>query len=288
MKPAYEVVPVSFGHSFVIKQIDRPNRPRLSQAWHYHPEIEICYTFESNGKRFVGNQISDYESEDLVMFGSNLPHGFTTDERCRQVVIQITDDFLGKGFINIPELRDLKAFFEYSKHGLEFDKETIRNVKPLIKDIIQSEGLSQLISLLRLLKYLSETADAKVICPNLPSDELSISNLERIRIVYDYIMENFNTDIKVSTVADMINLSEAGFYKFFKKHANKNFTRVINEFRINHAGNLLQDSSKTIAQVAFESGYNNISHFNRTFKKIMGKKPKEFRDAYNDRKVQEG
>ncbi|MEM6700239.1 MAG: AraC family transcriptional regulator, partial [Bacteroidota bacterium] len=73
MKPEYEIIAEPPERSFTAKIVARKSRPLLSQAWHYHPEIEICFTKESSGKRFVGNQISDYEVGDLVMFGANLP-----------------------------------------------------------------------------------------------------------------------------------------------------------------------------------------------------------------------
>ena len=75
MKPEYEKIQEPSERSFTAKVVARKSRPLLRQAWHYHPEIEICFTRESFGKRFVGNQISDYAQGDLVMFGSNLPHG---------------------------------------------------------------------------------------------------------------------------------------------------------------------------------------------------------------------
>ncbi|MEL7118219.1 MAG: AraC family transcriptional regulator, partial [Bacteroidota bacterium] len=124
MKPEYEKIIEPAERSFNAKIVNRESRPLLSQAWHFHPEIEICYTMKSSGRRFVGNQISDYKENDLVMFGSNLPHGFTTDVYCSQVVIQMTYDFLGEIFLGRPELRSIKQLFEDAKQGLEFEKET--------------------------------------------------------------------------------------------------------------------------------------------------------------------
>ena len=124
MRPEYEVIAEPTEQSFTAKSVARNSRPKLSQAWHFHPELEICFTLKSSGRRFVGNQISDYEEGDLVMFGSNLPHGFTTEMKCSQVVIQMSADFLGQEFLNKPELRGIKNLFKLSKSGLEFGKST--------------------------------------------------------------------------------------------------------------------------------------------------------------------
>ena len=120
MKPEYEIITEPPERSFTAKVVKRTSRPLLSQAWHFHPEIEICFTVKSNGRRFVGNQISDYLENDLVMFGSNLPHGFTTEVFSSQVVIQMTHNFLGEAFINSPEMRSIKNLFSRAKRGLEF------------------------------------------------------------------------------------------------------------------------------------------------------------------------
>ncbi|MEL7362678.1 MAG: AraC family transcriptional regulator, partial [Bacteroidota bacterium] len=108
MKPEFEKIVESPEHSFLAKVVNRPSRPSLSQAWHFHPEIEVCYTRKSHGRRFVGNQISDYAEHDLVMLGSNLPHGFTTDVPSSQIVVQMTDDFMGRDFLDKPELHAIK------------------------------------------------------------------------------------------------------------------------------------------------------------------------------------
>ena len=282
MKPAYEIIPEATGRSFMIKLIDRPSRPRLSQAWHYHPEIEICLTLESNGKRFVGNQIADYYAEDLVLFGANLPHGFTTPSRCRQVVIQMTEDFMGERFVDAPEMHAIRSLFYRARKGLEFGTTTIAIAREIILRMALADGLKRFILLLELLTVLEESGDAEEICKQEYILDFTTTSLERIRVVYDYILENLNKEIRVKQVADMLSLTEAAFFKFFKKQANKTFIQVVNEFRINHAGKLLISTDKSIAEIAYESGYNNISFFNRTFKEIMQKTPGAFRRTYAD------
>ena len=93
-------------------------------------------------------------------------------------------------------------------------------------------------------------------------------------------MENFRTEVSIKEIADKLNISEAAFYKFIKKQTKKTYTQIINEFRVNYASKLLMASDKTIAQIGFESGYNNISYFNRKFKEIMSQTPHSFRSHY--------
>ena len=281
MKPEYEKIVEPPARSFTAKIVNRKSRPLLSQAWHFHPEIEICFTRKSSGKRFVGNQISDYHENDLVMFGSNLPHGFTTDMYCSQVVIQMTQDFMGPLFIEKPELRPVKLLFGRAKRGLEFKKGIKKKVLKVIPKLLNSGGgMPQLLYLLELLQLLAETKEVGNICSEEYALDLNETQLGRIKIVYDHIMENFKEEVSIKKIADKLNMSEAAFYKFIKKQTKKTYTQIINEFRINNASKLLMTTEKTVSQICFESGYNNVSYFNRKFKEIMHQTPHAFKSHY--------
>ena len=280
MKPEYEKIVEKPDRSFTIKLVNRKSRPNLNQAWHFHPEIEICYTLKSNGRRFVGNQISDYHAGDLVLLGSNLPHGFTTDENTYQVVIQMHQDFLGEMFMDRPELREVKALFNESKRGLQFSDLTRKKAHKLINRLVKTEGLQQLVILLELLQALAESEEATPICSEEYAFDFDEKQLGRIKVVYDHIMENFTNQVSIKEVANKLNISEAAFYKFIKKETKKTYTEIINEFRINHATKLLISSDRSISQVCFQSGFNNVSYFNRKFKELIGKTPKELREDF--------
>lgn len=280
MKPEYEKIVEPPQRSFTAKLVKRASRPYLSQAWHFHPEIEICYTLQSSGRRFVGNRIADYEEADLVMFGPNLPHGFTTHMPCSQVVIQMTDDFLGPAFMDKPELYAIKSLFVHSQRGLEFKGETKKRVRKVVKRLMRRDGMSQLLHLLELLHVLAEADDVEEICSEEYALDFNEAHLGRIKIVYDHIMEHFKDEVSIKEIADKLNISEAAFYKFIKKQTKKTYTQIINEFRTHHASKLLMTTDKTISQICFESGYNNLSYFNRKFKEIMNETPHRFRSHY--------
>lgn len=284
MKPEYEKIVDAPGRSFNAKIVNRENRPFLSQAWHFHPELEICYTMKSSGRRFVGNQIAEYEESDLVMFGANLPHGFTTDMYCSQVVIQMTPDFLGEAFLQSPEMRHIKSLFSKSRKGLEFKGSAKKKAERIIHKLLEKDGMSKLILFLDLLNTLAKAKNVNSICSEEYALDFNEAQLGRIKIVYDHILTNFKKEVNIKEVAQKLNISEVAFYKFIKKQTKKTYTQIINEFRVNYASKLLMNTDKTIAQICFESGYNNISYFNRKFKLIIGETPNDFRSRYLDRK----
>ena len=216
----------------------------------------------------------------MVMIGSNLPHGFTTEVYSEQVVIQMTSNFLGTGFLEIPEMRKIKNLFSFAKRGLEIKGKTRKKAAKIIDKMIKKEGMAQLLGLLELLQLLAEAKDLGAICTEEYGLDFNEAQLGRIKIVYDHIMDHFKEEIRIKEMADKLNISEAAFYKFIKKHTKKTYTQIINEFRINHASKLLMSSDKSISQICFESGYNNLSYFNRKFKTIMKQTPAQFRAKY--------
>jgi AraC-like DNA-binding protein len=280
MKPEYEKIIEQAEHSFTARVVNRNSRPLLSQAWHYHPEIEICYTVKSNGRRFVGNQIDDYQEGDLVLLGSNLPHGFTTETYCSQIVIQLMSNFMGDAFFLKPELRPIAALFERAKQGIAFTDKTKPKALRLMRKILVTEGLPKLMHLLALLQLLAESPQHVLICSKTYAIEFNETQLGRIKIVYDHIMQNYTRDVNIKEVADKLNISEAAFYKFIKKQTQKTYTQIINEFRINYAGKLLMNTAKTVGEICHECGFNNVSYFNRKFKQIMQRTPENFRRQY--------
>ena len=281
MKPEYELIKGEPENSFTSRFISRNSRPLLSQAWHYHPEIEICFSMKSHGKRFVGNNISNYAENDLVLLGSNLPHGFTTEMACEQIVIQLNTDFLGQEFFNKPELSLIKKVIKDSNRGIEYHNITKIKAGKLINKVLNKSGLKKMIYLLELLDLLSKAKDATPICSKEYSMDLNTTHLKRIKLVYNYIMDNYMHEIRTKELADLINMTEAGFYKFIKKHTKKTLNQIVNEFRINHASRLLMSTDKTVSQISFESGFNNISYFNRKFKEIIDKTPLNYRASIN-------
>lgn len=280
MKPEFEKIQNRPLHSFISKIVERPKRPTLKEAWHFHPELEICLTLKSDGKRFVGNNISDYQQGDLVMFGENLPHGFITEKKSFQYVIQMQESFLGDSFLDKPETKIIKELFHRSKRGIQFTDTTQKIAKTKIQQIIRQEGFQKILSLLDLLQLLAESKDYEYITRESFQSDTKLVELERIQIVYDYILQNYQEGITLEKAAQLISMTKSSFCKFIKKHTKKTFSKIVNEIRIAHACDLIIQTDKNISNIAFESGFNDISYFSRTFKKIILSSPKEFMDKH--------
>ncbi len=278
MKPEYEKIPQAPSSSLFVRLVDRPKRPTLKEAWHYHPELEICLTTKSEGRRFVGDVISEYSTGDLAMFGKNLPHGYLTDMPCSQVVLQFTPEFLGKDFMKKTEFGVLNNLFNEAGQGLVFSGATRKKATKKIKKIIDNEGLPQIILFLELLHLLASASHEKI-CNRVYQHTKEV-HFSRIKKMYDYIFANYSRDISVKEIADLLYLTETSFCRFVKRHTKKTFSQILNETRIGFACQMLMNTDMTVSAICDECGFNSTSYFNRTFKRIMAVTPQVYRAAY--------
>lgn len=287
MKPEFEKIERKSSNSFVAKVVERDNRPLLSQAWHFHPEIEICYTLKSHGLRYVGNNISEYNERDLVILGSYLPHGFTTIDQSEQYVIQFNKNFLGKDFFHSFEFEKINSFLTLANRGIYIKGSDLESAEKCIESLFESKlsAMERLIRLFDLLNIVSQSSNIEFICSEKYSSNLSKSKLNNVKKIFAFIDENFQHDISIKSASKVVNMTESAFYKFIKRHTNKKFTTILNEYRINHASKLLLSSDFSISEISFKSGYNNLSYFNRIFMHTYKMSPRKFRKLYRDQSL---
>jgi AraC-like DNA-binding protein len=264
--------------------------PYFATPWHYHPEIEIVLVLESTGQKYVGSSITDFYPGDLVMIGPYLPHYYRNDEpylqnnkdlKARSIVIHFNEDFLGEKFLSLPESANIKSLLDKSKRGILFGREITENIKERLINLPKLEGMERLIAFLKILRLLSETKDLET----LTTDVIQIRNeidSDRIKRVLEFVTENFQNDIKLDQVASLAYMSESAFSRYFKKRTRKTFSNFLSEIRIEHACKLLQNDKMSVSEISFESGFNNLSNFNRQFKAFKKTTPLAFRMKYLD------
>ena len=279
MKAVFEKVPIKFGNSFSLRRYADPLRDK-APFWHYHPELEIVYVNGGSGKRHIGNHLSYFKDGDLVLIGSNLPHsGFTNrlTGNKSEVVVQMYSDFLGDSFLDKPELAAINHLFERSKLGLSFFGKTKEKVGERLDQLHQMKGFDRLIEFLSILQTLAVSEEYEILNADGFAFELQAQDNDRMSSVYEYIRNNFQQPISLDAISSEANMTVPAFCRYFKKQTSKTFTKFVNEYRVVHACKLLSEDNRSIADVSFESGFKNISNFNKAFKEITGKNPSAFR-----------
>jgi hypothetical protein len=114
MKPQLLKVQVGPSYSFSVRQ---DNVPFFYNRWRYHPEVELVHIEKGGGTQFIGDHISRFREDDVLLVGSNLPHYWRCDEAyfqnnpglyAKATVVHFTEDFWGKNFLDLPENKPLK------------------------------------------------------------------------------------------------------------------------------------------------------------------------------------
>lgn len=277
MKPKLEQVLLNRQiHSFLCYQLDLPS---IDFFWHYHPEYELTLIIKGKGKRLVGDSYREFCDGDLVLLGPQLPHTWVGDGKRKgyysAVVIQFSKEFI-EPFLAFPEFSDIKKMLVKSSSGLYFPASKNNKVPEIIAALTKKQGVEAVTGLINILQEISKVK-------HLPLASLYFQPLKgkenemRINKVFQYVQHHFKTKMSITKVASLIHLSESAFCKFFKKVSSKTFSDYVNDIRIAHASGLLTETDKPIATIAFESGFESLTYFNRVFKRKKGISPKEYR-----------
>ncbi|MEO2051118.1 MAG: AraC family transcriptional regulator [Allomuricauda sp.] len=279
-KPAFEAIAPSFGHSFTFQKFNENNENK-NNGWHYHPELELVYVNGGSGKRQIGSHVSYYRNGDLILIGSNLPHCGFTDKLTgnkSETLIQMKADFLGSDFFNIPEMKNIQKLFEVAKGGIAFYGKTKMKVGEKMEILEYQTDFQRLLSILNILNQLATSDEMHVLNAEGFSLETEVKDNDRINIVFNHVKAHFKEDISLEQISDMVSMTVPSFCRYFKKITNKTFTQFVNEYRLVHASKLLAEQPISITQVCYDSGFNNFSHFNKSFKAFTGQNPSEYRN----------
>lgn len=279
-KPTLEAIEPTFGHSYTYQKFDAA-KSNSNTYWHYHPEIELVYVNGGAGKRQIGSHVSYYSDGELILVGSNLPHCGFTDKLTgneSETVIQMKQDFLGNDFFNIPEMKKIQDLFEIAKGGIAFSERIKKKIGDKMEVLEYQTDFQRLLSILNILNELANSKEFKILNAEGFAIETEVKDNNRINIVFNHVKSNFKEEITLEEIANMVSMTIPSFCRYFKKITNKTFIQFVNEYRLVHASKLLAEQPLSITEVCFESGFNNFSHFNKSFKAFTGQNPSQYRN----------
>jgi len=279
MKVEYEKISPDTGSSFRLIHWKSENDRYF---WHYHPEYEIVFVRKGSGKLHIGEHLKNYEEGELVFIGPDLPHtgfGYGVIGEHEEIVVQLRKDFLGEEFMQKPELQQIRKLFERAKQGLSFQGKSRKIVAAKLQKMLTFSHFERLVELLNIFDILATTNEFSVLNAADKRFDFNHKDEDRINKVYEYVEQNYQKNIDIQAVADLANLTIPSFCRYFKKISHITYTDFVNEYRINQACRLLFEN-KPIADICFEVGFNNISHFNKTFKQLKGMSPREYKSNH--------
>lgn len=276
MKALIQRLPLSENSSFIA---DTFVTPYFETPWHYHSEYELVLIIKGQGTRFVGNHISGYKEGNLTFIGPDVPHMFrkeNVEEEGGSLVIHFREDFLGASFIQAPEMQKIIPLFRRALMGLNITGDTATRVSERMYRLLDLQGMDRLIMLFSILNILAQSTELEM----LSSDEVIGQNRrdsDRLNKVFDYVMTNFRSEIKLEEIAEIVQMSYSGFCRYFKNRTKKNFTHFVNEVRIGYSCKLLLEKDVSVASACYDAGFNNLANFNEQFKKFLKLTPYQFK-----------
>jgi AraC-like DNA-binding protein len=251
-----------------------------------HVDFEITLIENCSGRRFIGDHIQDFESPELVLMGSYLPHCWqyykATDPSLttQATVIHFSPDFLGKQLLEKPEAKQINKLFAKAARGISFSGSTVIQAQALMKQMLSGSGLSRAALMLQLLDVLAGSTTYQVLSSAYFNEVENSAEAQKINKVFDYVFRNFKNEIGLQDVSNLVYMSPAAFCRFFKSKTNRTLIDFVKEVRIGHAAKLLLEGHNNVTEACYHSGYNNISNFNKHFKEIKGMPPRDFLKQY--------
>ncbi len=266
-------------------------------TWHFHPEYQLTLVLESRGHRMVGDNITRLRRGDLVLVGANLPHvwqqeigmqkatrGKRIGSTCavHAIIVRFLDTFLGGEFLAKPEMEPVRALLQKSARGLHITGRTRDAVADAMQRLADSSGLARIRALLSILDTLAKSREVKAVASAGFVPRFSKDYQERMQRVFSYIDRNLTGEIDRTRAAAQAHLSPGAFSRFFKLRTGRTLPEYVNTLRIGRACEMLADGKWKVADIAMECGFANLANFNRHFRSITKRSPRDYRQRFLD------
>jgi AraC-like DNA-binding protein len=278
-----EITPLTQNDCFTI--FSRVKR-EFSFPLHYHEELELNLIINAKGaRRIVGDHIDSIDDIELVLVGPNLYHAWFTHQcksaEIQEVTIQWHKDLFEESMLRRNQLSFIRNMMDRSQKGILFSREAAESLAPRILTLNQKKGFDSVLELLSILHDLSISKNMRTLSDASFTNQHFTYNSRRIEKAFEYMNNNYDKPITLGEVARLVSMTEVSFSRFIKKRTGNTFIDSLNEIRLGHASRMLIDTTHSISEISYHCGFNNISNFNRIFKKKKTCTPKEFRENFN-------
>lgn len=266
--------------SFIVHHEAYPFAP-----WHQHPEYELVLILKGKGRRMVGDSVDRFIEHDLIFTGPYLPHqwlcdvyykGHPDNNQEKAFVIQFIYDFLGERFFEVTENITLKKFLAGSSRGCKFYGDARRKIISILLKMMDSDDAGRLYGLLSIFEVLASTSEFTYLSSPASVESFMMKENESMQRALQYIMQNFQKEIQIKDLLEVTNMSYASFYNYFRRNYKVPFKEYLLDIRVDYACKLLKDESLNISEIAYSCGFENLSNFNRQFRRLKLMTPSQY------------
>lgn len=253
---------------------------RFDCPYHMHSEIEIVRIDASEGQMLAGDYAGSFEAGQIYLFGSRLPHAFINHEgttEARSSCIFLDSELLQKFIRDFPDLEDLESLMAMLDRGLQIPAGMQQLFASRMDEIFAASGFSQMIKLLDLLNRIAGLSQINPLSSEGYVPRSASRQVARMESVLTYIHQNSAGDIQMEQLAKIAAMSPTAFHRFFKQSLGCTPGSYLSDLRLSNVAHRLLESSDSVAEIAFASGFNNLSNFNRQFRRRFDCSPRDYR-----------
>lgn len=312
MKPRFEHVALTEGCSFAALHFQGE---RFQCPYHVHPEIELLYIKAGSGQRLIGDALAPFRPGDLYLLPPGCPHMFQSPPEPPEALVsktpatgspetgdhglshqdaspsnasaqswylQFLPNCLGEGFFETIEMAPVKQLLTRAERGLVFVDYPQPQIEAQLQAVLKASGTHRLVTFLKLFDVLASWQDARPIASDRPTGVANHIESERLQQVTDFLSQRYPEQISLADTAKCAGLSQSALGRFFRKHLGKTFTDYLVDLRLSEACRLLIETDRSVADICFSVGFQNLSNFNRHFVRRKGVQPRAYRKIQQD------
>lgn len=257
-------------------------------TWHYHNNFEISFITEGAGKRIVADSIVEFQPGDLVFIGRNLPHVWIADKETRtpssrtleMVFLQFTSDVLCPQLLKLPEFKYIAKALSFSERGIQIVDQTLNEVSEIMLQLPYLKSFDRMLYFFKMMDIIGKSkTNIQLASKEYLKMRFTTGN-KRIATIHEYLMNNYREEVDLKRLAALVNMAVGSLCRFFRMNMGMTVFEYLNQIKIEFACKLLMDRDLSILEVCLDSGFNNLSHFNKQFKKTTGAPPSEYRKQF--------
>jgi AraC-like DNA-binding protein len=254
--------------------------------WHYHQEFELSFITEGSGSRIVGDSVEEFHPGDLIFIGPRIPHVWFSEapvlnqhsgRTLESVYLLFNQEILPKGLTSLPEFKHVNRAMQLSERGVRITGDTLNQVSRIMLQLPYLNSMKRLMLFYEIMDIIGESDSFTFLASADYIKNRFESTNKRVKKIHEFLMLNYREDINLEEIAEMVHMAPASACRFFKSSTGLTIFEYLNKIKIDYACKLLLNTELNIVDISYDCGFNNLSHFNKQFRKFLGKTPSEFR-----------
>lgn len=250
---------------------------------HQSDSWELSYILKGSGTRVLGNTVETFTSGEVIFIPPNIPHGWYFDEfdhdeegKIENITIIFDEKLLNRCAADFPETHPFIEKLRDYKQAVKFEGKTLKSIQETMSQMVAQNDMEQLASLFHLFVNIATSDEMRVVSSFNKQNKTAVKMQEVSR----FMVHNSHRKILLDEVAQYVGMNRSSFCTFYKREKGKSFFTALNEYRVDCSCVMLKETSLPVADICFAVGFDDVPYYNRTFKKLKGESPKDFRAKF--------